>query len=291
MADLAALSFKLPNVPEGMLHVFCVSGGKDSEAMWAWARRKEIAPRVIAYQDTQWEATKPGINHYQHLDALEQHFGEQIVRIPSRGMRELVRHKGIWPGRLKRKKWCTHELKLLPFADWLGFVRGLLNCETTVYVAVRREESSQRERLVEREHSDLYDCDVVRPCLDWTVEDVFREINQAGAPIHPLYRAGAERVGCWPCVKAAKAELALFGRLDPERVSEVEIIERETGNFMFTLEEPTVDGVRGKCVPTPIREVIDWANTEYGGKQRRLLPVVSGCERWGFCDAGPRRGA
>ena len=50
-----------------------VSGGKDSVAMWLWARRNGLNP-VAVYADTQWVWDEPdaiGATHYQHLELLE----------------------------------------------------------------------------------------------------------------------------------------------------------------------------------------------------------------------------
>jgi 3'-phosphoadenosine 5'-phosphosulfate sulfotransferase (PAPS reductase)/FAD synthetase len=143
---------------------------------------------------------------------------------------------------------------------------------------------------------------VWRPILDWTVEQVIQEHRRAAIPMHPLYHQGAERVGCWPCIHAGKAELEILGRIDPERVARVRQLEATTGGTMFTRDRRTekkkllaagasAEEAGPSVVPIGIDEVIAWARTERGGKQIALVRTPSGCARWGVCERLPEEGA
>jgi 3'-phosphoadenosine 5'-phosphosulfate sulfotransferase (PAPS reductase)/FAD synthetase len=158
-------------------------------------------------------------------------------------------------------------------------------------LGIRREESPKRADEVltpEREWSDAYDCEVWRPILNWTIEDVIAEHHRAGVPMNPLYLKGANRVGCWPCIHAGKVELRLLGETDPQRVEEVAALEAEVGQTMFTLEESRKGGKERKKIPVGIREAVTWAMTEHGGRQLTMLPQASGCFRWGTCERADR---
>lgn len=271
-------------------NIVSVSGGKDSVATWLWAKRTGLNP-VAVYQDTRWEHP----DHYKHLDLLEARIGP-IIRIQAeRGYPELVRHKGTFSSRVR--KWCTEELKLKPFRAWLDAYRDANSCDVHVLLGIRWDESEKRESAVEREWSDFYDCEVWRPILAWTVEDVIAEHRRAAIPMHPLYHAGANRVGCWPCVEAGKEELALVAELTPERVDEIRAIEAEIGQTMFTedrrtqkrrLERAGVEDPGPSLVPAGIDKVMEWARTSYGGKQFQLFRNPSGCARWGVCEKPPK---
>lgn len=278
-----------PARPPPIRCVVSLSGGKDSVALWLWARREGLDP-IAVYLDTGWEWDR----HHRHLDMLERLVGP-IVRIPpSQTFEEKVRQKKSFPSRVR--KWCTPELKIEPFRDWLDRYRDETGEDVQVLLGIRREESAKRAdptKTPEREWSEFYDCEVWRPILDWTVAQVIAEHRAAGVPMHPLYHEGAERVGCFPCVNASKAELAIVGRLDPDRVARIRALEAEMGATMFTRDRRTEKRKNGddgpSVVPVGIDEVMRWANTSRGGKQLQLYQPATGCARWGVCEAPPTR--
>lgn len=217
-----------------MIYVLSISGGKDSTALWAWARRTGLGDeggvvgvhrRQLA-QNTGWEfdGTPDVASWREYLATLVAAFKEPLTVIEAPVLFEpRVRAHNTFPGVLNR-----------------------------------------RAELDEREWSDFYDCEVWRPLLTWSLEQVIREHHDAGVPLNPLYLAGAERVGCWPCIKASKAEIALVARIDPARIARIREIEAATGNMMFTIEEPKKKGEPRKLVPYPIDEIVKWARTERG---------------------------
>lgn len=276
-----------------MINVVSLSGGKDSVALWLWARRTGLDP-VAIYSDTLWEWD----GHAPYLDLLEASVGPIRERTrPQLSFAGLVRVKGTFPGRVR--KFCTEDLKLKPFADALDRLRHETGDDCQVLVGVRREESKSRADPVltpEREWAKHYDCEVWRPILDWTLLDVVEEHHRAGIPLHPLYHHGAERVGCFPCVNAPKSELALVARLQPSRITEIREMEAETGQTMFTRDRRTEKARLMKSgvpeseagpsvVPIGIDEAVLWGNTERGGEQLLLVPAFTGCARWGICEA------
>lgn len=64
--------------------------------------------------------------------------------------------------------------------------------------------------MPEWERSSTFDCEVWRPILSWTEQQVVDIHRRHGLPPHPLYLLGAERVGCWPCIYVRKAEMCLI---------------------------------------------------------------------------------
>lgn len=264
--------------------IVSVSGGKDSVALWLWSLRNELDP-VAVYLDTGWEWA----GHTAHLDMLEARIGPlQRVRAPET-LAQLTERKGTFPSRVR--KWCTEELKIKPFRAWLDQYRDTHDAEVQVLLGIRREESRARETAKEREWSDFYDCEVWRPILDWTVEDVVVEHRRASIPMHPLYHHGAERVGCWPCVNASKHELAVIGRIDPDRIDQVRELETKIGQTMFVRDRRVEKRRQGddgpSVVPIGIDDVMAWAKTERGGKKVALVRPRMGCARWGVCEPAP----
>jgi 3'-phosphoadenosine 5'-phosphosulfate sulfotransferase (PAPS reductase)/FAD synthetase len=267
-----------------MVHIVSISGGKDSTAMWLWARRSGLAPLVAVFADTRWESDKDGISTYAYLETLERLIGP-IRKLRSEGFETRTRRSGTFPSRAR--KWCSPELKVEIIRPELDRIRDEYRDDCQVLVGIRRDESERRanpQLTPEREWSDAYDCEVWRPILDWTVDDVIAEHHRAGVPLNPLYLAGANRVGCWPCIHAGKVELRMLGELDPDRVERLAAIEREIGQTMFTLESSRKGGAARQKVPVGIHEAVLWARTDRGARQLSMLGTASGCFRWGTCE-------
>lgn len=268
-----------------MRNIVSLSGGKDSVALWLWARRTGLDP-VAVYVDTGWEWD----GHHAHLDLLEARLGPIHRIAATETFEDVVRRKRSFPSRVR--KWCTEELKLKPFREWLDAFRDSTGDDVQVLLGIRRDESAARAEALEREWSEFYDCEVWRPILNWTVQEVIVEHRIAAIPMHPLYHQGAERVGCFPCVNASKAELEVVGRLAPERVTRIRELEAEMGATMFTRDRRAekrraVDN-GPSVVPIGIDQVMEWARTKRGGKEIALERPPSGCARWGVCEAPPK---
>lgn len=276
-----------------MINIISVSGGKDSVAMWLWAKRTGMENIVAVYTDTNWEWD----GHYAHLELLRARVGPLEALNHGETFEETCRRKHGFPSRVRQ--WCTEEWKLKPFKAWLDKFRDEQDSdEVQVLLGHRREESSKRadpERTPEREFSSYYKADVWRPILDWPVEQVIAEHRRHAIPMHPLYHQGAERVGCFPCVNASKAELEIVGRVAPERVARIRAMEAELGLTMFTRDRRTekralirsgmaAEEAGPSVEPIGIDEVMAWAKTERGGKQVALVRMPTGCARWGVCE-------
>lgn len=151
-----------------------------------------------------------------------------------------------------------------------------------------------------------------RPILRWTLADVIAIHRRHGITPNPLYlrEAGANRVGCWPCIMCGKAELKLLSR-DDNRVRALEALEFCVGwlaaeryavrghiimrppAFFRGNRADRIDTWCGKCrgtgildgaacetckgkgsrleIPTiPIRARLEWAWTSRGGSQMRM---------------------
>jgi 3'-phosphoadenosine 5'-phosphosulfate sulfotransferase (PAPS reductase)/FAD synthetase len=265
--------------------VASVSGGKDSAALSLWLKEQGIEHRRV-FMDTGWE--HPATYEYLRGE-LTRVIGPVTEIAGEYGFESLVKKKGMFPSRTKR--FCTEELKVFPFRDWLK-PRQDAGEEFVNAVGIRRAESNTRASALEWEWSDTFDCEVWRPLVDWTEQDVIDIHRRHGLRPNPLYLQGAARVGCWPCVFLRKSDLALLARIDPGRVDVIRQLEADVnlknkkGNAsLYTLRPDNV-----KHLQAPIDDVIEWAKTDHGGKQR-LLPLVEdppdiGCMRWGLCDTG-----
>ncbi|NBV62589.1 MAG: hypothetical protein EBR73_16290, partial [Rhodobacteraceae bacterium] len=73
--------------------------------------------------------------------------------------------KSLFPARDMR--WCTQELKAIPARTYLATLDDPLNA-----VGIRAEESRSRALMPEREYDAAMDCEVWRPIIRWTLDDV-----------------------------------------------------------------------------------------------------------------------
>lgn len=293
-----------------------VSGGKDSAAMCLWLQEQGIEHDRV-FMDTGWEHDAT----YEYLRGpLTEKLGPIVeiraaiptptVRvqdlITADALRPRVRaaieagssmvtraiHKGLLPAR--RPRWCTEELKMQPFRRYLEGIDD----EIISAVGIRWDESAARAEMTEWEWSDGLDCEVWRPILSWTEQDVIDIHARHGLRPNPLYLLGARRVGCWPCVNASKAELRLIADTDPGRIDLVRELEQDVA----AIQRKKIEA-RGETQDTPpgwfkpsgggrwqIDEAVAWSRTAHGGKQYELFAPDgdAGCMRWGLCDTGTK---
>ena len=215
---------------------------------------------------------------------------EALLGIPYSAMVRRSLREAILPTRTVR--WCTQELKAVPAKRFLSTLDDPLNV-----VGIRAEESPSRAAMPEREYDRDMDCDVWRPLIRWTLDDVIAIHKRHGVQPNPLYMGSAVRVGCFPCIFSRKSEVAA---LTPERIAAIRLLEErvaEAGQMRSARRgaepaqlPPTFFNTR-KVLPDgshhwPIDRVLEWAATGRGGRQFELFASKrdEGCMRWGLCN-------
>jgi 3'-phosphoadenosine 5'-phosphosulfate sulfotransferase (PAPS reductase)/FAD synthetase len=276
------------------LVVASVSGGKDSAALSLWLTEQGIEHRRV-FADTGWE-------HQSTYDYLRGPLAKALGPIDEvghpGGMKALIAKKGMFPSRLRR--FCTEDLKVKPISAYLRALQDQ-GREVINAVGIRAAESAARAKLEEHEWSDALDCVVWRPLIRWTEAEVIAIHQRHGLRPNPLYLQGAERVGCFPCIFARKAEVKLVADIAPERIEEIRVMEREVtaaararadrdgthADFVHGFDRTFFHGkLSREGKPFPIDTIVEWSRTDTGGKQFLLIEdeAPSGCVRWGLCD-------
>jgi len=279
---------EIESLGESVVFVVNVSGGKDSSALWLAMREANIPHRCV-FADTGWEARET----YEHLDMLRGKLGPiDVVGRPG-GMLALAREKAGFPQR--RGRWCTEKLKIDPLREYFDrlVAEGL---DPVSVVGLRAEESDARAALPIVEDSEKWGGWVWRAILGWPVEEVIAIHHRHGVPIHPLYKLGHDRVGCYPCIMETKEGIRIIADHAPERIDLIRDEERDqsmdrarrnaSGEGNFKHLDSTFFSAKSVGV-SKIDDVVAWSRTTHGGRQLPMVPEPpdGGCFRWGFCEA------
>jgi len=271
--------------------VASVSGGKDSAAMSLYLTELGIEHDRV-FCDTGWEHDLT----YEYLRGpLVEKLGPITWLEPKRKMEDLILHKGMFPSRMRR--YCTQELKIFPLQK---YINGRMDAGEDVVnaVGIRAAESESRSKMPQWEWQDGFDCEVWRPLLRWSEQDVIDIHHRHGLRPNPLYLKGASRVGCWPCIYARKDEIKLIADTDPNRIVRLRVLEAEVNEKAKaraaakgeTLKWDNAwfqDKSGGTGKTWPIDDAVKWSRTAHGGKQYEMFaadPRDAGCMRWGLCD-------
>lgn len=277
--------------------VASVSGGKDSAAMSLWLTEQGIEHDRV-FCDTGWEADET----YEHLRYLADRLGPITWLRGERQMEALVEHKGMFPSRTRR--FCTEELKVKPILAHMN-ARVAAGDDVVNAVGIRAGESAARATMTEWEWSRGFDCEVWRPLIAWSEQDVIDIHTRNGLLPNPLYLKGASRVGCFPCIFSRKAEVRFIAEHYPEQITRIRKLEERVQVAALARQEARADGVvygppaffqapnrdvNGQRLCTPIDDMVEWSRTARGGVQFDMFAPGAeddGCMRWGLCDTAP----
>ncbi len=218
-------------------HVLGISGGKDSAALAVFM--KQFHPEVeMRYFFTDTGKELPEVNEF--LGTLEGFLGAPILRLnPGRDFDFWLRQYGNFlPS--PRTRWCTRQLKLLPFRQW---IKPWLDAGDSVisYVAIRADEdhregySSTHEKL-----------EIRLPFRDHGIDrdGVLDILNAAGVGL-PKYYNWRSRSGCTFCFFQQKIEWVRLKRTHPEAFDEAKEYEktalRHGSPFTWSEGEPLTE--------------------------------------------------
>lgn len=199
-------------------HVLGLSGGKDSAALAIFMR--EHYPEIdLHYFFTDTGKELPEV--YDFLGRLEGFLGRRIHQLnPLRTFDFWLReYNNFLPS--ARTRWCTRQLKLLPFRKW---IRPWLDAgdEVISYVAIRSDEdhregyTSTHERLT-----------VKMPFRDHGIdkEGVLDILTAAGIGL-PAYYQWRSRSGCTFCFFQQKIEWVRLRHVHPDAFEEAKRYEK-----------------------------------------------------------------
>ena len=245
-------------VARGALFVANHSGGKDSQAMFAYLRG--IVPEgqlVVVHAD---------LGEVEWAGAID-HIKATVGGVPvhtcrsRRTLLQMIEERGMFPSPENRQ--CTSDLKRNPIERTIrhlveGRIRQWLQAPADAKITewgrkqalaagcglvvncmgMRAEESSGRAKLATFKLStknskagrEWYDW---LPIHDWLVDKVFATIKAAGQEPHPVYAQGMSRYSCCFCIMSSEHDLRTAARLNPTLYRRYVELERSTGQVML----------------------------------------------------------
>lgn len=278
-------------------YVVNISGGKDSTALLLWMleRCEDIIP-VFADTGNELPTTLEYIQRLidlfvscPPLRIVRADFRKELDRAgrPYTGnpMLDLCMWKGIFPrGKIR---FCTSFLKVYPIHEQVVAPLVEAGHEVVIVVGVRADESRSREGMLRIEElgGGVW---IWRPLLEWTAEQVFAYLDRNGIDPHHAYRQGMRRVGCAPCIMAAKDDIRSLATRYPEEIDRIRLWEqhvRQHGRAKGATFFPPAKAVVTKHGGT-VDDVVSWAMTSHGGRQLDLFAqVVPTCSSaYGLCE-------
>ena len=253
-------------------HVLGISGGRDSAALAVFVRQAK--PELdVDYFFTDTGKELPEV--YEFLGRLEGFLGKPIARLnPRRDFDFWLReYNHFLPS--AQTRWCTRQLKLGPFEQW---IRPMLAAgdKVTTYVAIRADEE-YREGYTSK-HANLT---VSLPFRESGVDKkgVLDILDSSGVGL-PKYYDWRSRSGCTFCFFQQKIEWVKLRERHPEAFEEAKNYEKsaqEHGSpFTWTKGEPLGELER----PERIAQIVeDFERRKARDKSKRpvnpLRPVES----------------
>lgn len=248
-------------------HVLGLSGGRDSAALAVYMRQ-HYPELQIEYFFTDTGKELPEV--YEYLGRLEGFLGQPIKRLnPDRPFDFwLMQYNDFLPS--PQTRWCTRQLKLRPFEQWIKPVLA----DTTVYsyVAIRSDE--QYRAGYASKHQNLV---VKLPFKEEGIDKagVLDLLEGAGLGL-PKYYAWRTRSGCTFCFFQQKIEWVRLKEEHPEAFEEAKAYEKDAvehgspftwsqGESLEDLEQPErieqikqnhqqrLSRLNSKSLPNPLR--------------------------------------
>lgn len=243
------------------------SGGKDSQACLIQACNGFGAKNITAvFCDTGWEHELT----YQHVENVTNQLGVKLVVLKNKNVDGFI-------GLSKRMRWfpdtehrmCTVQLKIQPMIDYLlqqedekiliiqgiraaeSDSRSKMSCSANYFEEYMKEpvKGKKAPRLYRKTDVKAW-CKnhtayVERPFFGASAQDVIDYILDNGQQPNPLYRQGASRVGCYPCIYSRLTEIKAM-RKDAKYVERLINLEDEVNKLKGIDGKPSTFFQKGK---------------------------------------------
>jgi 3'-phosphoadenosine 5'-phosphosulfate sulfotransferase (PAPS reductase)/FAD synthetase len=256
MNQIANMNEILELIEKGAEFYVGHSGGKDSQAMFAILSKIVPADQLFVVHADLGEVEHEGIKDFirSNIDGNELLIAKAIFNDGSpkdffsvvRARRAKLDSDGkfdapAFPGHGPR--FCTSDLKTGPI--W-KVIRNASDAKIVVNcVGIRGQESKARQDKIDKRgtlNENKKNSNTVRqafdywPIADWTIDQVWSEIEAKGQERHPAYDAGNERLSCVFCIFGSRGDLARGKAARPELFQKYVDLEADVRSTMFNGE-------------------------------------------------------
>lgn len=210
-------------------HLLGLSGGKDSSALAIYMRDR-VPEMEYFFADTGAELPET----LEFIELLEDYLGKPIVRLNANRSFDyyLKYHNNYLPS--PRQRWCTINLKLLPFEEFVGNDRAIS------YIAIRADEPDRSGYVSSKPN--------IRTRFPFKEEGLAKEdieeiLNSSGLGM-PRYYDWRSRSGCYFCFFQRREEWAGLKEHHPdlfERAKAYEKPDETTGKVYTWNQAGTLD--------------------------------------------------
>lgn len=248
-------------------HILSLSGGKDSAALAVYMRDR-VPEMEYIFHDSQMELPET----YAYLDRLQAYLGKEIQKTTAnRGFD----HWYVIYGKMipsNNRRWCTRQLKLKPFEDYVGSDR-VLN-----YIGLRADE--QRDGYISHKPN-------IRPVYPFREDglvyaDVIRLLEDSGLGLPKYTEWGRTRSGCYFCFYQQKIEWVRLKEKYPELFEQAKRYEEANDDKYNPFHWSGNESLAELEKPERIEEIkADWEKKQaarQGTRGRTLLHVLAGAD-------------
>ena len=234
------------------------SAGKDSQAMldyvYSLAVTEDVADRItVVHADlgrAEWSKTgqlaaEQAAHYGARFEIVSRPAGKNEPAGSTGDLLDQIKARGKFPSSSAR--YCTSDQKrgqvskvmtMLVDERRNGVVRPMLSFRPVRVLScmgLRAEESPNRAKLPQlkrdaRQTNGKRIVDVWLPIQDWSTDQVWARIRQAGTRHLPAYDLGMGRLSCVFCIFAPKQQLVLAGKHNPELLAQYVQVEQEIGH-------------------------------------------------------------
>jgi 3'-phosphoadenosine 5'-phosphosulfate sulfotransferase (PAPS reductase)/FAD synthetase len=190
---------------EGIRHILCMSGGKDSTAL-ALYMRDRVPNMEYVFCDTDKELKET----YEYLNRVEAFLGKKIVRLNAEAGFDhwLEVFGGYLPS--PKMRWCTKLLKLRPFEEYVG------DGQVISYVGLRADED--RVGYISTKPNIKAVFPFKEDGIDYA--GVMKILEDSGIGMPPYLKWGRTHSGCFFCFFQRPIEWVLLLENHPEQFEE-----------------------------------------------------------------------
>ena len=222
----------------GALVAVNTSGGKDSQSMTILLSRIVPREQIVAVHAPLVDVEWPGTVEFIRATLPP---GIPLILAPvtsGKTLLDSIEERGRFPS--PKVRWCTSSTKRGPIERELRrllkanprFCGRLVNA-----MGMRAEESPARARKMPWRRNDRMSA-AGREVFDWlpvfefSTDDVFRIIRDAGQSPHPAYGTGMSRLSCVFCIMASRADLHTAAKLQPALYARYVALEKRIGHTL-----------------------------------------------------------